>query len=276
MKLRSAKISKNNDPSTQTALDDEDLELLKNAILSAAWEKLPDDTQCNNRIYNLTLSTSLRVYDMDIYPGNIATFQGAGVLRVSGDLMDALSTISDSVWGKVEPQNDPDITADENEELIERATKLYNDCIPRFNEYVSGPPRMLSIELTEDNYYDFGDNLAGYLIPNVSRIDEIRQMFFNEFSERYHANVIGYDFPYFEREGKVYWKPSNRGSNVYFQKSEIAEVQRITDDEIVFNVKNYFDGTAVGDPKTWIEQVEFSVVVQPDGSWLVGKLTIPY
>ena len=135
---------------------------------------------------------------------------------------------------------------------------------------------MLSIELTEDNYYDFGDNLAGYLIPNVSRIDEIRQMFFKEFSERYHANDIGYDFPYFEREGKVYWKPSNRGSNVYFQKSEIAEVQRITDDEIVFNVKNYFDGTAVGDPKTWIEQVEFSVVVQPDGSWLVGKLTIPY
>ena len=275
MKLRSAKISRNNDPSTQTALDDEDLKLLNNAILSATWEKLPDDTLCNNRIYNLTLSTYLRVYNMDIYPGSIATFPGAGVFRVSDGFMDALTSISDSVWEKVEPQDDPAIPADENAELIERATKLYNECIPRYNEFVGGPPRMLSVNLSEDDFYDFGDNLAGYLLPGVSSIEDIRRMFFKEFSERYHANDIGGDSPYFEREGKVYWKPSNRGSNIYFQRSEITEVQRITDDEIVFNVKNYYDGNGVGDPRVWAEQVEFSVVVQPDGSWLVGKLTIP-
>ena len=32
-----------------------------------------------------------------------------------------------------------------------------------------------------------------------------------------------------------------------------------------------FDGTA-----KWTEKTLFSVVVQPDGSWKVGKFTVPY
>ena len=120
------------------------------------------------------------------------------------------------------------------------------------------------------------DGRMGYLVPGVSSIDDIRKMYLEEFSERYHANDIGDDYPYFEKDGKVYSSPGSRGSNIFFQDTEITEIQSITEDEITFNVSNYYSGEGIDDTLPWTEQTVFSVVVQPDGSWKVGKLTLPY
>ncbi|MBR6967544.1 MAG: hypothetical protein IKH78_03335 [Ruminococcus sp.] len=274
--MRSAMISRSDDPGIKTDLNDEEIGLLANAVTSAEWERLPEDTQFGDRIYSLDMSNMMYHYGVEIYSGNTVTINGNNPMRVSDDFITALNSISERVWKKQEPVHYDSLSESEEAELIERASELYEKCIPRYMGFTSGSPSLFYDDTEKIEYKEFGENGNGILIPGVTSIDEIRAMFLEEFSERYHANDIGDEYPYFEMDGKVYSRPGGRGSHIYFQDTEITEIRCMTEDEIIFNVRNYYGGAETDDTLPWVEQKAFSVVVQPDGSWKVGMLSLPY
>ena len=168
------------------------------------------------------------------------------------------------------------VDSSDDAEILERARALYKDAIVRYKEYTEGgvPPGM---EMDWGNApNEWIGNMIYYVLPGVSSKDEIVEMFLSEFSERYHANDLDGDFPYLERDGKVYTTSANKGTNISYRDTELTEIKRKTDDEIFFTVINYYGDNGIDTSAPWTEQKEFSVVIQPDGSWKVGKLTIPY
>ena len=180
-KLRSAMISKTGDPSLQTRLDDEDLELLKKAVTAGTWEKLPEDTQYGERIYSLNMSSRMYLYKMNVYSGNIVILPDKTPMKVPDSFITALDNISESVWKKVESQTDNSVSKEEKDELIARASKLYNDCIPRYMGFISGNPSIFYENTDDMEYSESDDGRMGYLVPGVSSIDDIIKMYLEIF-----------------------------------------------------------------------------------------------
>jgi hypothetical protein len=292
----SALLSRNDDPSKLTDVNEEDMKSIVKAIKAHPWESLPDDAECGKPVSRLTVTARLNIYDymFEFYDNNVVyEMSSSKKYSVSPDLIGTLRSISDRVWGEeAVPAEKPTEKAADNEttdnettdngdssddaEILERARALYKDAIVRYKEYTEAgvPPGM---EMDWGNApNEWIGNMIYYVLPGVSSKDEIVEMFLSEFSERYHANDLDGDFPYLERDGKVYTTSANKGNNISYRDTELTEIKRKTDDEIFFTVINYYGDNGIDTSAPWTEQTEFSVVIQPDGSWKVGKLTIPY
>ena len=196
-----------------------------------------------------------------------------GKFKISGDLAEKLEKLSDNVWAKMSPENYADKMPANKEEVMNKGIKIYEEALKKYQNF---GPEGLDLDISEGTYQDFGNGNSGWLIYNVNSIDEINDKYHEFFSDRYPENDIRNSGMLFEKDGHVYLRPAGKGSNILFRSTEVSEVLYQSDDEIFFIVDNNYDDLDFDGTAKWTEKTLFSVVVQPDGSWKVGKFTVPY
>lgn len=161
------------------------------------------------------------------------------------------------------------------------ACRQYWDLRHDFQNYASvdvtyptdenGQPSGVILNYSKD---DNGNSL-GVLVtePGVNTIDDVMKIYGKTFDSRYDD---GFRNCFTEYNGRVYWGAGQRGGNIFYSDSEVTEVKSRTSDEIIFKVLDKYDGTDLDGTAPWTEEREFSVVIQPDGEWKIGKFTLPY
>ncbi len=115
-------------------------------------------------------------------------------------------------------------------------------------------------------YYHISDS-------SIKSIDDVKNAYHKVFSEKYdNADIASL---YVEQDGRVYALSGERGADIYYTASKITGIKSRTDDEIVFSVDNFYDGSDYGEG-AHTETDEFSVVIGSDNVWKAGKFTLPY
>lgn len=126
-----------------------------------------------------------------------------------------------------------------------------------------------------DNYIenDLGWQFYRITESGISRFSDIEDGYYKVFSRRYPSSELSE--LYIEKNGAVYALCGNRGSNIYYSSSRITGIKSRTDDEIVFTVENYYDGSDF-DQESYTETDDFSVVIENGNVWKAGQFTLPY
>ncbi len=126
-----------------------------------------------------------------------------------------------------------------------------------------------------DNYIenDLGWQFYRITESGISRFSDIEDGYYKVFSRRYPSSELSE--LYIEKNGAVYALCGNRGSNIYYSSSRVTGIKSRTDDEIVFTVENYYDGSDF-DQESYTETDDFSVVIENGNVWKAGQFTLPY
>ena len=165
----------------------------------------------------------------------------------------------------------------ENAELIAKAQKFYENAIDTDLKYGRFAPEHFNIDTL--NCFE---QVNGPYLSNVYDVtlDELRAQYHEVFSDRYAENDATIEKYYCIYNGQLCWLTGNPGVELYLESTTVTKVLRRTDDEIFFAVeRHYSDFRHVdieGDFEPYTETDEFSAVIQPDGSWKVGKFHNPY
>ncbi|NLT08965.1 MAG: hypothetical protein GXY08_05620 [Ruminococcus sp.] len=266
-------ISRTGAPDTITLMNDKEEKELADILISASWEKLPEDTKTGDCIYKLRFIAGRTQLDFDICNDDTAYCENYGTFRISGSLKEELAKLSDNVWAKITPENYADKMPANKEEILDKGIRIYEEALRRYQNF---GPDGLDLDIAEGTAQDFGNYNSGWLIYNADSIDEINDKYHEFFSDRYPENDIRNSGMLFEEDGHVYLRPAGKGSHILFRSTEVTEVLYQNGDEIFFIVDNNYDDLEFDGTTKWTEKTLFSVVIQPDGSWKVGKFTIPY
>lgn len=165
----------------------------------------------------------------------------------------------------------------EDAELIAKAQKFYENAIDTDLKYGRFAPEHFNIDTL--NCFE---QVNGPYLSNVYDVtlDELRAQYHEVFSDRYAENDATIEKYYCIYNGQLCWLTGNPGIELYLESTTVTKVLRRTDDEIFFAVeRHYSDFRHVdieGDFEPYTETDEFSAVIQPDGSWKVGKFHNPY
>jgi len=156
-------------------------------------------------------------------------------------------------------------------DLIAAGQALFRSACETDWSFTVGSPYELDMGQYVENKYGW----QFYLVttPGKNSIADIEKDYYKVFSDRYPTALSEV---FMEEGGHVYSLNGERGINNYYQYSQITGITSRTDDEIFFNVKNYFDGTPYGGPEPYVEEDEFSAVIGSDGVWKAGKFRLPY
>ena len=128
---------------------------------------------------------------------------------------------------------------------------------------------------TDPNNYitnDFGWRYMLITTPGITSLSDVLADYYKVFSDRYPAELD----EYIEKDGAVYALAPARGGNVFYSASKITAIQSRTEDEIVFTVVNYYDGSDIDGSAPYTETDSFIAVISPDGTWKAGKIRLPY
>ncbi len=158
-----------------------------------------------------------------------------------------------------------------DEELMAAAQALFQTACETAWRFSVGCPYAYDSETYITNDYDW----HYYLItdPAITSIADVKADFHTVFSENYPDNNI--DELYIEKDGKVYALDGQRGSNIFYSKSEIISLDSNTGDEMTFTVRNYYNGNDWGEESSTDDR-PFSMVKDSDGTWRVGTFNLPY
>ena len=158
-----------------------------------------------------------------------------------------------------------------DEELMAAAQALFQTACQTAWRFSVGCPYAYDSETYISNDYDW----HYYLItdPAITSIADVKADFHTVFSEKYPDNNI--DELYIEKDGKVYALDGQRGSNIFYSKSEIISLDSNTGDEMTFTVRNYYNGDDWGEESSTDDR-PFSMVKDSDGTWRVGTFNLPY
>lgn len=155
--------------------------------------------------------------------------------------------------------------------MISAAQALFESaCRTQWNFTVGCPFK------TDDQFIETGDfNWRYYHISdsNIKSFADVENAYHRVFSDRYPTADLSK--LYIEQDGGVYALSGERGADIYYTGSKITEIKSKTDDEIVFTVENYYNGSDYGEG-AHTESEEFSAVIGSDNVWKAGKFTLPY
>ena len=129
---------------------------------------------------------------------------------------------------------------------------------------------------TDEQFIETGDfNWRYYHISDssIKTFADVEKAYQKVFSDRY--KTVDLSTLYVEQDGGVYALSGARGADIYYTASKITGIKSRTDDEIVFSVDNFYDGSDYGEG-AHTETDEFSVVIGSDNVWKAGKFTLPY
>lgn len=155
--------------------------------------------------------------------------------------------------------------------MISAAQALFESaCRTQWNFTVGCPFKI------DDQFIETGDfNWRYYHISdsNIKSFADVENAYHRVFSDRYPTADLSK--LYIEQDGGVYALSGARGADIYYTGSKITEIKSKTDDEIVFTVENYYNGSDYGEG-AHTESDQFSAVIGSDNVWKAGKFTLPY
>lgn len=153
--------------------------------------------------------------------------------------------------------------------LIAAAQALYESAHETNLKYSIGCP----YSVDNDTYVEGNYGWQYYLVTQsgINSVADVKADYHRVFSDKYSDHI---DETYLDSDGRVYCLCGQRGTNIFYVKSEIISLDGKTDDELFFTVRDYYDGSDWGGEAT-TEDRNFSAVIDPDGTWRAGLFTLP-
>lgn len=164
-----------------------------------------------------------------------------------------------------------DMASANDRTIIAAAQALYESACRTEWDFTVGCP----FSIDQDSYIEAGNfSWRYYRITDsdINSYDDIANAYYKVFSRRYPSDELAN--LYCERDGAAYALCGNRGANIYYSSSRITGIKSRSDDEIVFTVENYYEGSDFGDG-AHTETEEFSAVIE-NNTWKAGKFKLPY
>lgn len=159
-----------------------------------------------------------------------------------------------------------------DEHLISLATSLYNIACEMAWNYYNGSPYSLDYDtFIEDDYGGI------YFLINedsINSLDDVHNDWYKIFSSK--ENPADFEGHFIEKDGQVYVNDGTRGADIYYKNTEITEITSILGDgeEVTFKAISHYADPEDNSPLE--DKVdEFSIILE-DGSYHVGKFTLPY
>ena len=189
----------------------------------------------------------------------------------------AIATQPDPLGGGVFEYNEDgavvfeaDAKTADDKTLIAAAQALFESACRTEMQFSVGCP----FETDSDDYIENSLSWRFYRVTDsrISSIDDVLNEYHKVFSDS-HPNEIS--STYMEKDGAVYALCGNRGSDIYYSSSKVTGIKSRTDNEIVFTVENYYDGSDFGGD-AYTKTDEFSAVIGSDNVWKAGIFTLPY
>lgn len=168
------------------------------------------------------------------------------------------------------PENDPEFEEQLDNEVIAAAQALFETaCETEWNFTVGSPYELDTSEYVTNDYgWQF------YLITDegVDSFEDVLADYYEVFSPDYENPL---DELYREQDGKVYCLNGARGSNIFYEGSEVTLITGREDGEIRFNVVSTYNGGGE-DNAPYTEENEFIIRRNDEGAWRVAKFKLPY
>lgn len=154
--------------------------------------------------------------------------------------------------------------------LIAAAQQLFESACETSWKFSVGCPYNIDSSSYIENSYGW----QFFLITEegISSIDDVKADYHRVFSSAYPDHI---DETFMEQDGRVYCLTGARGSNIFYQRSEIISVDSRDGNEIFFTVRNYYDGSD-WDDEVYYEDRQFSAVEENDGTLRAGTFILPY
>lgn len=178
---------------------------------------------------------------------------------------------SDSSQQDESSSDDGSANDTESDQLIADAQALFESaCETHWNFHVGCP-----YELDYNTYIENNFGWQFFLITNsnINSIADVEADYHKVFSDAYTNDLSEI---YMEQNGRVYALDGARGSNIFYQSSQVTAITKRTDNEIFFTVNNNYSGDDFNPDTAYTKTAEFSVVIDEDGSWKAGKFSLPY
>jgi len=163
-----------------------------------------------------------------------------------------------------------DIAGKDDRLLMAAGQALFNSACETNWNYHFGCPYTLDQNTCITNEYGWSYKLI--TTPGITSLADVKADYCRVFSDRYPVELD----EYIEKDGAVYALAPARGGNIFYSASKITAIQSRSEDEIVFTVENYYDGTDLDGSAPYTETDTFSAVISPDGTWRAGKFKLPY
>lgn len=169
------------------------------------------------------------------------------------------------------PESDQNFAESDDRRLIAVGQACFETACDFQWKLTVGCPYEIDMDSTVQNgfgwtYYKITDN-------DIHSLADIENFYYGVFSDRYPNEDL--KMLYLEFEGNVYALNGQREMNPYYSISRIKNVQSRTDDEIVFTVENYFEGTDMNPDEPYSETETFSIVTY-DNKIRIGQFRLPY
>lgn len=154
--------------------------------------------------------------------------------------------------------------------LLAAAQALFESACNTQMSFTVGCP----FEVDNSDYIENNFSWRFYRITDssIKSFSDVEKAYYKVFSDRYPTPLASL---YMDSNGSAYALCGNRGKDIYYSSSKVTEIKSRTDDEIVFTVENYYNGSDYGDGEH-TETDEFSAVIGSDNTWKAGKFTLPY
>lgn len=157
-----------------------------------------------------------------------------------------------------------------DEDVIAAAQQLFEKaCETEWNFTVGSPYPLDTSEYFSNKYgWQF------YLVTaeGINSLADVRADYHNVFSKDYEDTL---DELYMEQGGRVYCLNGARGSDIFYEGSEVVEITGRDEGEIRFKVVDSYNGASFGG-EAYTEEREFVIVKESDGKWKVSEFKLPY
>ncbi len=181
------------------------------------------------------------------------------------------TTVATTDDDKLPDVDSPDFEEKLDKEVIEAAQELYEKACTTEWEFTLGSPYVLDMNEYITNEYDWRFCLV--TDENINSIADVKADFHKVFSNDYNDNI---NELYREKDGRVYCLVASRGSNIFYQRTEIAEITDRSEGKIEFKAVSYYDERDVGGTEVYTEEEKFVIIREDDGEWKVQTFKLPY
>lgn len=168
------------------------------------------------------------------------------------------------------PENDPEFEEQLDNEVINAAQALFETACETEWIFTVGSP----YELDTSEYVTNDYGWQYYLITDeeIDSFEDVLEDYYEVFSPDYKNTL---DELYREQDGKVYCLNGARGSNIFYEGTEVTLITGRDDGEIRFNVVSTYSGGGE-DNTPYTEENEFIIRRNDDGAWRVSEFKLPY
>ncbi len=155
-------------------------------------------------------------------------------------------------------------------DVLKAAQELFDKACETEWKFTVGSP--YSLDTSQYICNEYGWQFFLITEDGVNSLDDVRNDYHEVFSENYEDTL---DEVFMEDNGRAYCLNGARGSDVFYEGSEVAEITDRTEGKICFSVKNRYSDDGFGGG-AYTENSEFTVVRDDDGMWRVGSFKSPY